>query len=84
MWINNNADIKRFKDTVNKCEHSVWVVTPSGEKYDLKDSFGYYIGLASLLNSKDHGDPEVYAQTKADEALLLNYLNNADELLHAC
>ena len=84
MWINNNADIKRFEDTIKKCKESVWVVTDSGERYDLKDTREHYLGLASLLKSDFSNEPELFTASKADMVLLFRYLDQNEPMLKAC
>lgn len=84
MWIRNNEDIRRFEKTIDKCRESVIVVTNNGDNYDLKDFREYYLGLASILNPNENEEPEVYANCKEDQCLLLNYLKDTDDLAKAC
>ena len=83
MWINNQDDISKFEETINKCKDSVYVITPSGKEYDLKETKGYYLGLASMLNANDYEEPEVYASCNGDEQLLLRYLSDKESALKA-
>ena len=74
MWIKDKADIKRFKELIDKCSSSVWLVDYSGQEYDLKDPFGYYLGLSCLLKAEGYDEPEIFAQSREDQVLLFNYL----------
>ena len=71
MKICNNDELKLFEDTLEQCEHSVLVLTPEGNQYDLKDPMEMYPGIASLIGDED---PEVFASDSADEMKLFNYL----------
>jgi len=71
MKICNNDELKLFEDTLEQCEHSVLVLTPEGNQYDLKDPMEKYPGIASLIGDED---PEVFASDSADEMKLFNYL----------
>ena len=71
MKICNNDELKLFEDTLDQCEHSVLVLTPEGNQYDLKDPMEKYPGIASLIGDED---PEVFASDSADEMKLFNYL----------
>ena len=67
----NHDELKLFEDTLEQCNHSVLVLTPEGEQYDLKDPMEKYLGIASLIGNED---PEVFASDSADEMKLFNYL----------
>jgi len=71
MKICNNDELKLFEDTLEQCKHSVLVLTPEGEQYDLKDPMEKYLGIASLIGNED---PEIYASDSNDEMKLFNYL----------
>ena len=71
MKICNNDELKLFEDTLEQCRHSVLVLTPEGNQYDLKDPMEKYPGIASLIGDED---PEVFASDSADEMKLFNYL----------
>ena len=71
MKICNNDELKLFEDTLEQCEHSVLVLTPEGEQFDLKDPMEKYLGIASLIGNED---PEVFASSCKDEMKLFNYL----------
>ena len=77
MWIKNNDDIKRFEETISKCKESVWVITDSGKEYDLKETRGHYLGLASMLAANGRNEPEIYANSTEDQQLLFGYLSQA-------
>lgn len=80
MWIRNNRDLDNFKEAINDCESSVWVVTSSGRKFDLKDAKGYYLGLATILDSAENEEPELFADSRSDVWRLIHYLNDRPAL----
>jgi len=79
MWINNTNDIKRFEETLDNCKDSVWIITDSGERYDLKEEREHIIGLAKMLEAEEYNEPEVFAESYADQAQLMKYLNEERE-----
>lgn len=66
--------IEEFTATLNKCKRDVWLMSPWGDKYNLKSKISYYLALGELL--KEHGDMlELFCDDKEDEALFLAFFN---------
>ena len=84
MWIKNKEDMERFEKTIGKCKESVIVVTNNGDNYDLKDFRGFYLGLASMLTTNENEEPEVFANCKEDQGLLLGYLKDTQATACVC
>ena len=53
MKICNKEELRLFEDTLEQCEHSVLVLTPEGDQYDLKNPMEKYLGIASLIGDED-------------------------------
>ena len=75
MMIRNNNELKLFEETLDRCAASVLVVTAQGNQYDLKDPAQRYLGIAEMLRDNGWQEPELFASSGNDEALLLGYLN---------
>jgi hypothetical protein len=74
MRLTNLKNIQKFIDTVNSCEHGVYLKSLEGDVFNLKSSLSQYIAIGRLL--EESGDTlELFAQTREDEALLLSMLN---------
>jgi len=73
MKLSNVKDVKKFIDTVNACENGVFLKSLEGDVFNLKSSLSQYIAIGRLI--EESGDNlELYAETREDEALLLQML----------
>ena len=73
MRLTNLKNIQKFIDTVNSCEHGVYLKSLEGDVFNLKSSLSQYIAIGRLL--EESGDTlELFAQTREDEARLLSML----------
>ena len=75
MKLNNIKDVQKFLAAVNACENDVYLKSLEGDVFNLKSSLSQYIAIGRLI--EDAGETlELFAQTREDEALLLNMLNS--------
>ena len=73
MKLNNITDVQKFVAAVNACQHDVYLRSQEGDQFNLKSSLSQYIAIGRLL--EESGDSlELFAQTREDEALLLDML----------
>ena len=73
MRLTNLKDIQKFIDTVNSCEHGVYLKSLEGDVFNLKSSMSQYVAIGRLI--EESGDSlELFAQTREDEARLLTML----------
>ena len=73
MKLTNVKDVQKFIDTVNSCEHDVYLKSLEGDVFNLKSSLSQYIAVGRLL--EESGDTlELFAQTREDEARLMEML----------
>jgi len=78
MKLNNIKDVQKFIETVNACENDVYLKSVEGDVFNLKSSLSQYIAIGRLI--EDAGESlELFAQTREDEALLLNMLNQLNQ-----
>ena len=74
MKLTNVKDVQKFIETVNSCEHDVYLKSLEGDVFNLKSSLSQYIAVGRLL--EESGDTlELFAQTREDEARLLAMLD---------
>ena len=50
MKLHNEKEIQMFVDTINCCERSVFMTTPTSKHLDLKKYKDMYMGIALLLS----------------------------------
>ena len=73
MRLTNVKDVRKFIETVNECEHDVYLKSPEGDVFNLKSSMSQYIAVGRLI--EESGDSlELFADSKEDEARLLKFL----------
>ena len=76
MKINNEKELSLFERTINECRRNVWLVTPAGEKFNLKEPVGRYRGVAEILNCRGLNEPELFAECREDEMNLLGFYSS--------
>lgn len=73
MKLTNVKDVQKFIEVVNACENDVYLKSVEGDVFNLKSSLSQYIAIGRLI--EDAGESlELFAQTREDEARLLNML----------
>ena len=73
MKLNNVTDVQKFVAAVNACKSDVYLRSQEGDQFNLKSSLSQYIAIGRLL--EESGDSlELFAQTREDEALLMQML----------
>lgn len=78
MKLTNVKDVQKFIEVVNSCENDVYLKSLEGDVFNLKSSLSQYIAIGRLL--EESGDTlELFAQTREDEARLLEMLVNLDK-----
>ena len=75
MKLSNITDVQKFTAAVNACQGDVYLKSVEGDVFNLKSSLSQYIAVGRLI--EESGDNlELFAQTREDEILLLNMLND--------
>ncbi len=75
MLIRTEQDIIPFENAVKKCRRPVWLVSPDGEYYNLKNIQEFYLGIAKLLKDK-HGEMEIFTSCFEDEKIMMDFYEN--------
>ena len=78
MKLQNIHEVEDFRKVVHQCKDDVFLKSQEGDVFNLKSAMSEYIALGRLLS--EQGDSlELFADSKEDEALLLNFLGRLDE-----
>ena len=78
MRLNNVKDVQKFIEAINGCKEGVFLKSQEGDVFNLKSSLSQYIAIGRLL--EESGDSlELFAQTREDEAILLNMIGHLGE-----
>ena len=72
MKIRTRQDIEAFQTAVDQCTNTVWLMSASGEQYNMKNDKEWGKGLSRLLND-DKDEMEIYASNYHDESVMMNF-----------
>ena len=78
MRLNNVIDVQKFLAAVNACESDVYLKSQEGDVFNLKSSLSQYIAVGRLIEESGD-DLELFAQTREDEARLMNMLYDLNQ-----
>ena len=72
MKLTNIKELDAFKAAIEKCRGDVWLISPYGDKYQLKSLFNQYLAFGKLLD--EHGDElKLFCQFKEDEVHFMKF-----------
>ena len=74
MKIRNEEDRAMFEKTIDRCHRTLWLVTSSGENYDLKKPAERRKGIAEMVKATDYDEPEIFASCLEDEMMMFEFL----------
>ncbi len=74
MKIKNIRDPKGFFEALKDCKGELEVVTPQGDRLNLKSKLSQYIFMSDMFKDATLGDLELVATEPDDIALILAYL----------
>lgn len=80
MNIRDVKSVEALLAAVDKCENDVFITDRSGSRISLKSRLSRYVALGILIKDET-GEFELFAQSKNDEAILLNMLNEHKEMI---
>lgn len=79
MRFNNATEVNDFMSTVEKCEGSVWLESPLGDKFVLNSEFSRYVAMAALLEDKGE-QLELFCQRREDKEKFYKYFREHPEV----
>ena len=72
MKIRSMRELAAFNEMLSRCRGQVWIESPNGERLDLTVESTRIRGLSALLGERAD-EYEIYARSREDEMLLLDY-----------
>ncbi len=69
----NNVDLKGFMEVLDSCEGDVFMVTPEGDRLNLKSKLCQLIGFTSLIEGGRVTNAHIECANKADESKLFRF-----------
>lgn len=79
MKIQNITNVEKFFDVIDKCKGKVELVSPDGDRLNLKSKLTQYISLANIFSSGYIKELELVVYESEDIARLLEYMMTAHE-----
>ena len=78
MKLQNIHEVEDFRKVIHECKNNVYLKSQEGDVFNLKSAMSEYVALGRLLS--EQGDSlELFADSREDEALLLNFLGRLDQ-----
>ena len=74
MRIRSEKDIAAFKNALDKCVRTVWLVAPNGEQINLKTASGQYEGISRLVKDKNE-ELELFTSCYEDEMEIFGFIS---------
>ena len=72
MNIRTADDIREFNAALDKCNHSVWLMGPNDEAYNMKNENEYIEGIIKLTEGHDD-QLGIFTTSYEDEMTIMNY-----------
>ena len=72
MNIRTADDIREFNAALDKCNHSVWLMGPNDEAYNMKNEDEYIEGMLKLTEGHDD-QLGIFTTSKEDEITMMHY-----------
>lgn len=73
VWSLNNVEVNDFMKLVEECKGNVYLVTPEGDKLNLKSTLCSLLGLASIIKGGVVANASLMCDRVEDEGTLLKY-----------
>ena len=69
----NDVDLKDFTEVLNSCEGDVFMVTPEGDRLNLKSTLCQLLGFTSLIEGGRVSGAQLECSNKSDESKLFRF-----------
>lgn len=74
MKIQNIDDVESFFKVIDECKGPVELVSPEGDRINLKSKLSQYLSIASMFSNGYIKELELVATDKDDVERLINYM----------
>ncbi len=69
----HNVDLKGFTEVLDSCEGDVFMVTPEGDRINLKSKLSQLLGFTQLIEGGRVSKAHLECSNKADETKLFRF-----------
>ncbi len=74
MKIQNISDVEKFFKVVDECKGTVELVSPEGDRINLKSKLAQYVSMASIFSNGYIKELELIAYDKEDIDRLIKFM----------
>ncbi len=74
MKIQNIDNVEKFFDVVNQCKGVVELVSPEGDRINLKSKLSQYLSMATMFSNGYVRELDIVAHEKEDVERLIQYM----------
>ena len=76
MKVSHINDVERFFCVIDNCKGKVELITPQGDRLNLKSKISQYASVANAFSNGEIPELEIVADEKEDVDRLLSYMIN--------
>ena len=74
MKIQNITDVEKFFEVVDQCKGTVELVSPEGDRINLKSKLAQYLSMATIFSNGYIKELDLTAHEKEDIERLIKYM----------
>lgn len=74
MKIQNITDVEKFFNVINECRGTVELVSPEGDRINLKSRLTQYLSMATIFSNGYIKELDLVAHEKEDVERLIQYM----------
>lgn len=78
MKLLNLTNIEGFFDVVEACRGNVYLISPQGDRFNLKSTLCKYVAFADLLSRASIDELELECEKQEDNAKFLDFMIRGD------
>ena len=79
MKIQNITDVEKFFEVVDQCKGTVELVSPEGDRINLKSKLAQYLSMATIFSNGYIKELDLIAHEKEDIERLIKYMYQGEE-----
>ena len=72
---------EKFIEAIDQCKGNVWLITPEGDKLNLKSKLCQVIGLTRLVSGGMIDEAKIFCEDPEDDSLLFRFNLYGDKVL---
>ena len=78
MKVQNITDVEKFFNVVDECKGTVELVSPEGDRINLKSKLAQYLSMATIFSNGYIKELELVAYDKEDIDRLIKFMYQGD------